>query len=233
MMGAVSSGGGTLIDHYGDAIGKAGQIAANAVLSGTVDELGGGKFANGAITGAFSIMFNDMMHGGPEKSVMDKVHEALDLIGMVPGLDIADGINAVIYVCQGDAGKAALCAVAIIPVVGNVATAGKVAAHVFQNLSKAELNAAKRLFLSEHFGITSKKFANSSTGVMGTWNNPNNFFKAGWSNLNKNSGGMQFRIGVGHDHYSPNKARLHFDIPGTFVPNEFSNPSILLKKALK
>lgn len=153
MMGAVSSGGGTLIDHYGDAMGKAGQIAANAVLSGTVDELGGGKFANGAITGAFSIMFNDMMHGGPEKSVMDKVHEALDLIGMVPGLDIADGINAVIYVCQGDAGKAALCAVAIIPVVGNVATAGKVAKNIGGRLG----NAATRTQINEIAEILEKR----------------------------------------------------------------------------
>ena len=104
MMGAVSSGGGTLIDHYGDAMGKAGQIAANAVLSGTVDELGGGKFANGrssegrpclhevcrvvtdedkvsgAITGAFSIMFNDMIHGGSKKSVMSfKVYQFFKL----------------------------------------------------------------------------------------------------------------------------------------------------------
>jgi hypothetical protein len=31
-------------------------------LSGTVSELGGGKFANGAVTGAFSMIFNDLMH---------------------------------------------------------------------------------------------------------------------------------------------------------------------------
>ena len=31
-------------------------------MSGTISEIGGGKFANGAVTGAFSIMFNDMMH---------------------------------------------------------------------------------------------------------------------------------------------------------------------------
>ena len=46
-------------------MGRFGEISANAVFSGTVDELGGGKFANGAVTGAFSIMFNDMMH--PQK----------------------------------------------------------------------------------------------------------------------------------------------------------------------
>ena len=62
LMGAVSSAGGYYINKYADSLGKVGEISANAVLSGTVDELGGGKFANGAVTGAFSIMFNDMMH---------------------------------------------------------------------------------------------------------------------------------------------------------------------------
>ncbi len=62
MMGAVSGAGGHYIDKNLNTLGKAGKIAANAVLGGTVDELGGGKFANGAITSAFSIMFNDMMH---------------------------------------------------------------------------------------------------------------------------------------------------------------------------
>ena len=62
MMGAVSSTGGHFIDKYAQSLGRVGEITANAVLSGTVSELGGGKFANGAITGAYSIMFNDMMH---------------------------------------------------------------------------------------------------------------------------------------------------------------------------
>lgn len=61
MMGAVSGAEGHYIDKNLNTLGKAGKIAANAVLGGTVDELGGGKFANGAITSAFSIMFNDMM----------------------------------------------------------------------------------------------------------------------------------------------------------------------------
>ena len=62
MMGAVSGAGGNYIHNNLQAIGRFGEISANAILSGTVSELGGGKFANGAITGAFSIMFNDMMH---------------------------------------------------------------------------------------------------------------------------------------------------------------------------
>lgn len=62
MMGATSSLGGSFIDNNLESLGKVGEVAANSILSGTVDEIGGGKFANGAITGAFTILFNDMMH---------------------------------------------------------------------------------------------------------------------------------------------------------------------------
>ena len=49
-------------------------IVTNAVLSGTVSELGGGKFANGAITGAFVVMFNDLMH---KRRIWDKQLESI------------------------------------------------------------------------------------------------------------------------------------------------------------
>ena len=62
MMGAVAASGGYMIFEHANSLGKAGMIASNAVLSGTVSEIGGGKFANGAVTGAFAMMFNDMMH---------------------------------------------------------------------------------------------------------------------------------------------------------------------------
>ena len=72
MMGAVSGAGGHFIDKYHDTLGRAGEIATNAVLGGTIDELGGGKFANGAITSAFSTMFNDMMHPQSENEEQKK-----------------------------------------------------------------------------------------------------------------------------------------------------------------
>lgn len=59
LAGSVSVVGGQFV---GKNWSKAGKVAANAVISGTAAELGGGKFANGAITGAFSLMFNDLMH---------------------------------------------------------------------------------------------------------------------------------------------------------------------------
>ncbi len=47
---------------YESSLKRAGGVAVNAVVSGTISEIGGGKFANGAVTGAFSVLFNDMMH---------------------------------------------------------------------------------------------------------------------------------------------------------------------------
>lgn len=48
------------------------------VVGGTAAELGGGKFANGAITGAFVMLFNDMAHGIQEKSAQKKVSNLED-----------------------------------------------------------------------------------------------------------------------------------------------------------
>lgn len=64
---AVSGTGGHLISSNAGSLSETGMIAANAVLSGTIDELGGGNFANGAITGAYSMMFNDLMHVDVQK----------------------------------------------------------------------------------------------------------------------------------------------------------------------
>ena len=38
------------------------KTASSAVLGGTISEIGGGKFANGAVTGAYSMLFNDIIH---------------------------------------------------------------------------------------------------------------------------------------------------------------------------
>ena len=62
IMGAVSGAGGYAINNFGQELGRAGKIASSAVLGGVVSEIGGGKFANGAITAAYSMMFNEMMH---------------------------------------------------------------------------------------------------------------------------------------------------------------------------
>ena len=73
MMGALSCAGNRYINSR-DGIGKAGKIAMSAALGGTVAEIGGGKFANGAITAAYSLMFNEMMHGGPTYRQLKKIY---------------------------------------------------------------------------------------------------------------------------------------------------------------
>ena len=61
MMGAVSGAGGYGINKATD-MTKTLKIISASIVSGTIDEIGGGKFANGAVTGAFSFLFNDYMH---------------------------------------------------------------------------------------------------------------------------------------------------------------------------
>lgn len=50
------------IQKYGDNLSSASKVAANAMLGGIVSEIGGGKFACGAMMGAFTMMYNELMH---------------------------------------------------------------------------------------------------------------------------------------------------------------------------
>jgi hypothetical protein len=50
--------------------------AANAVIGGTVSVIGGGKFANGAVTGAFTMLFNDLMHEEIQKREANKLEKS-------------------------------------------------------------------------------------------------------------------------------------------------------------
>lgn len=61
MMGAVSGLGGYVVNSSPD-MSKILKLTSASVISGTIDEIGGGKFANGAVTGAFSFLFNDYLH---------------------------------------------------------------------------------------------------------------------------------------------------------------------------
>ncbi len=56
----------------------------------------------------------------------EKVHTALDVVGMVPVLgEVCDATNAVIYLMEGNLGEAAMSGAACIPGFGNAATAAK------------------------------------------------------------------------------------------------------------
>jgi RHS repeat-associated protein len=92
LVGLASASGGTAITKYCDDIGKVGKIAANAILAGTVSEIGGGKFANGAVTGAFSMLFNDLMHGNSNlKSYVKKMFPGRLPKGVTVTFDLYDG----------------------------------------------------------------------------------------------------------------------------------------------
>ncbi len=43
------------------------QVTMSAVIGGTAEKLGGGKFANGAVTGAYVMMFNHLMDHGNDR----------------------------------------------------------------------------------------------------------------------------------------------------------------------
>ena len=67
LAGTISNEDGTLKVRRGVA------VAASAVVGGTASVLGGGKFANGAITGAYVMLFNHMMHDikdNPNKNII-------------------------------------------------------------------------------------------------------------------------------------------------------------------
>jgi len=63
--GSLSSAGNGVINE--NVNGLALKMASSAILGGTISEIGGGKFANGAITGAYSMLFNDLIHDKREQ----------------------------------------------------------------------------------------------------------------------------------------------------------------------
>lgn len=61
--GMTSTAGGSLLNGgMCDRLSAAERIAVNAALGGIVSELGGGKFASGAMTAAYVMMFNELKH---------------------------------------------------------------------------------------------------------------------------------------------------------------------------
>ncbi len=65
---ASMAGSGMEASKWGVFSTDAGQLVTAAVVGGTASELGGGKFANGAVTGAYTMLFNHMAHQKQEKS---------------------------------------------------------------------------------------------------------------------------------------------------------------------
>lgn len=65
----LTQGSSRLVGKLGSRLGR---ILAAAALGGAVSEVTGGKFANGAVTGAFSHAFNDLVHDTNDLSINDE-----------------------------------------------------------------------------------------------------------------------------------------------------------------
>ncbi|MEM9101596.1 MAG: RHS repeat-associated core domain-containing protein [Pseudomonadota bacterium] len=214
--------------------GRLARVAAAAVVGGTASVMSGGKFANGAVTGAFTQLFNG------EQSLKADVQRRQEAertwSSYLPGTEAGDRA-AQYWADIAVNSDHPLASLAHVPGVFAALWTEETAINTAFTLSTAGLgtipsfgsNLGSKLFLSETFGITSLRFANSVTGTAGTLNVTGNFFKVGWSGVSRNGGGMMLRIGVGS---TGNTARYHFYVPGSFVPNSFSNGSIQVKRAL-
>ena len=62
MLGLLSAGSGEGMMALGGSLKSGMKVALQSVIGGTLSELGGGNFANGAITAAFSFLFNHLKH---------------------------------------------------------------------------------------------------------------------------------------------------------------------------
>ena len=69
--GFLAAGFSTLAGGLGDLGNKWSNSAFRAAVGGTASILGGGKFADGAVTGAFAYLFNDLLHGGQTEARLE------------------------------------------------------------------------------------------------------------------------------------------------------------------
>lgn len=91
---------------------------------------------------------------------MSWVHGALDIAGMTPGIGaVADIANAGIYALEGDWGNAAIASAAAIPIVGQGATAAKLAKKGIQASKQGAKQGAKQGFKQQ-----AKQFGKEAAG---------------------------------------------------------------------
>jgi hypothetical protein len=62
LSGFVSSLGGSVMQSYGTSMSTMDKIVLSSVIGGTAEALGGGKFSNGAVTGAFVEAYNHLQY---------------------------------------------------------------------------------------------------------------------------------------------------------------------------
>ncbi|QIK55608.1 hypothetical protein G7051_15130 [Dysgonomonas sp. HDW5B] len=86
--GLISSAGSQKITEFGSGWTKAARTTVSAIVGGTAAELGGGKFANGAMTAAFIMLYNDELHKDDNStfSIEKAAKKALGMAGKVLGM---------------------------------------------------------------------------------------------------------------------------------------------------
>ena len=75
LSGFVSSLGGSYMDKNRGDMTVIEKIAISAAIGGTAEALGGGKFANGAVTGAYVYLLNHMSHAMQREKARKKTNE--------------------------------------------------------------------------------------------------------------------------------------------------------------
>lgn len=103
LMGLASSAGGEAINSS-YTLSAAERIAANAALGGIVSEIGGGKFASGAMTAAYAMMFNELKH---KWTLYDKqrLHRTAVLDQNVGKENIVINVNTAVVITRQRGGK--------------------------------------------------------------------------------------------------------------------------------
>ncbi len=98
-------------------------------------------------------------------SLLDGFQTVLDVAGLVPVVgEVADGINALIYLGRGDYLNASLSAAAMVPIAGWAATGGKLGAKVFK-ATKGSGNVLRHYTSKEGYNaIMKSKTLNPSIG---------------------------------------------------------------------
>jgi RHS repeat-associated protein len=142
--GSVAEGGDFLSGAIGSLGGALGELSGGnfmvrtaiaAAAGGTAAEIGGGSFENGAISAAYTYMFNHAAEQGADIEIIksaktetgygliDGIQDGLSVLGLVPFAgDVVDGINALIYLARGQHAEAAMSAAAMVPFGGIVST---------------------------------------------------------------------------------------------------------------
>lgn len=121
------------------ALAFAGRVVAASIAGGVGAELGGGKFKNGAITGAFSRLFNREQHNeeGESASLLSAAHDILGVAGMIPVAGLAfDLLDVALWTATGDFAEAGFSLAAAVPFGGDVLRGGRIAAKTADKFSR-------------------------------------------------------------------------------------------------